>query len=270
MKYLSTASTRVITSTKTILLTSLLTGALALLIGCATTQPPVEADPAILRVGITANAPPMVFKEGGQVVGVEAELAQALGRDLGRRVVFLEYAWEDLTDALVEGKVDILMSSMTITPARRYRIAFTNPYLKVGQAALVRADENYKYMVNLGESATKGVGVERGTTADQLIRKEFPRAKVKYYSSGDSGAEALISRNLDLYVGDSPMIWYLASRFESDGLTVAPMLLTEEYLGWGVRRTDDALLAKVNAFLLRAQESGELTTIMRRWMPGYR
>jgi polar amino acid transport system substrate-binding protein len=250
-----------------------------LLAGCAApkseTKPapksaPVAANPAILRVGITANAPPMVFKQGGQFVGIEAELAKALGNEIGRVVVFVEFKWEDLMDALVDGKIDIIMSSLSITPARRYRISFTNPYLKVGQMALVRSEDKYKFALNLAASAEKGIGVERGTTAEQLLRQEYPRVKVKYYHSGEDAAAALTDQSVDLFLSDSPVIWYLAGRYESKGLTVSPMVLSEEYLGWGLRRTDDGLRDAANAFLQKSQENGELTAILRRWMPGYR
>ena len=256
---------------KTTIHTALLAAAFALLGGCATRQsPPVAANPAILRVGITPNAPPMIFKQGTQIVGIDAELAQALGRDLGRRVVFVEFKWKDLIDGLVEDKVDIVMSSLSITPARQYRIAFTNPYLKVGQMALVRSEDKYKFVSNLAAAATRGVGVERGTTAESLVRQEFPRARVKYFSSGEAAAAALAGRNLDLFIGDSPLIWYLAGSHESQGLMVAPMVFSEEYLGWGVRRTDDQLREAANAFLQKSADNGDLARILQRWMPGFR
>ncbi len=56
---------------------------------------------------------------------------------------------------------------------------------------------------------------------------------------------------------------------ESKGLTVAPMIFTEEYPGWGVRRTDNRLHDAANAFLQKSQENGELNRILRRWMPGF-
>ena len=247
-----------------------LAAALALLGGCATPPPPpVAANPGILRVGITPNSPPMIFKQDGQVVGVDAELAQALGRELGRQVVFVESKWEDLIDALADDNVDIIMSSLSITAARRYRIAFTNPYLKVGQLALARAEDKYKFLSDPAGDAKRGIGVERGTTAEQVLRQEYPRAVIKYYRSGEDAAAALTSQSLDLFVSDSPLIWYLGGRYESKGLIVAPMHFTEEYLGWGVRRSDDRLRDAANAFLQKAQGSGDLNRILRRWMPGF-
>jgi polar amino acid transport system substrate-binding protein len=229
-----------------------------------------QADPALLRVGLAPNSPPMVFKTEGRIVGVEAELADELGRQLGRKVVFVEQKWEELIDALCADKIDIIMSSMSITPARSYRIAFSDPYLRVGQMVLVRADEKYKYIANIAVQAKRGVGVKEGTTADFLVRQEFPSAERKYFKDGDQAAAALVRKKIDIFISDAPMIWYLAGQYESKGLTVTPLVLTQEQLGWGLNRANNKLLDDVNGFLKKAQESGELNRVLSRWMPGFK
>ena len=202
-------------------------------------------------------------------MGVEADLAAALGKALDRQVVFVEEDRENLIDALCDGRIDIIMSSMSITPARRYRIAFTSPYLKVGQMALARAGEQYAYLFNLGAESKRGVGVKAGTTADFLVRQEFPRMKRKYYSDGTEAAEALVKKKIDMFISDGPLVWYLAGLYENKGLTVTPLVLSQEELGWGVRRTDTQLLDAGNTFLRKAQESGELNRTLGKWLPGF-
>jgi polar amino acid transport system substrate-binding protein len=228
-----------------------------------------ETSPDVLRVGVTPNAPPMAFKSDGRIVGVEADLADALSRQLGRKLVFVEQKWDSLIDALCEDKVDIVMSSMTITPARSYRIAFSDPYLKVGQMVLARADEKYKYLANVAVQAKRGIGLKEGTTADFLVRQELPSAVRKYFKNGDDAASALMRKKIDIFISDAPMIWYLAAHYEAKGLVVTPMVLTQEQLGWGVSRTNTKLLGEVNNFLKRAQASGELNRVFSRWMPGF-
>jgi polar amino acid transport system substrate-binding protein len=212
----------------------------------------------------------MVFKEGGRIVGVEADFAEALGRDLGRRVVFVEEPWDGLIDALCDNQNDIIMSSMSITLTRSYRIAFSDPYLKVGQMILARAGDKYNFLMNLSDQTKRGIGVKPGTTSDFLLRQELPKAKRKYYTTGEEAAEALLHNNVDLFVSDAPMIWYLAGKYESKGLVVVPLVLSQEQLGWGMRRTDTDLQTRVNRFLKAAQSSGELNQIMNRWVPGFR
>jgi polar amino acid transport system substrate-binding protein len=249
----------------------LLAAVMGLAVGCASTTETqaVAADPAVLRVGVTPNAPPMIFKADGRIIGVEADLAEVLGQHLGRKVVFVEEKWDNLIDSLCDNKFDIIMSSMSITPTRSYRIAFSDPYLKVGQMVLARADEKYKYMANIATQAKRGIGVKEGTTADFLVQQELPGASRKYFKNGDDAAAALIRNKIDIFISDAPMIWYLAAHYEAKGLVITPMVLTQEQLGWGVARTNTKLLEEVNKFLRKGQASGELNRVFSRWMPGF-
>ena len=245
--------------------------AAVLMAGCASSPAPpaVAADPSVLRVGVSANSPPMVFKQGQDVVGVEADLAAALGRELGRRVVFIETDREKLIDALCDNRIDIIMSAMSVTPARSYRVGFTMPYLRVGQMALARGNEKNKYLLGRTLQPGNGVGVKPGTTAEIFVREEFPNVKCKYYPSGEEGADGLLKEQIDMFISDAPMIWYLAGMYETKGLAVVPTTFTQEELAWGLRRSDTQLLAAANAFLQKAQANGELTRTFGKWMPGF-
>ncbi len=220
-----------------------------------------------LRVGVAPNMPPMIFKEGKNICGVEADLAQALGRELGRAIAFVELPWEDLIDALEANKIDIIMSSMSITRARQARVAFSEPYLRIGQMALARADNRFSV---LGTGlAKKNVGVKRATTGDLLVQQDFPRAKRRYFDSGDEAAKALSKKKIDLYFSDSTMIWYLAGKYEAQGLVAAPMVFSNETLAWAMRRSDAALMESVNKGLKSMLASGELNRVLMRWIPKF-
>jgi polar amino acid transport system substrate-binding protein len=221
----------------------------------------------VLRVGVTANSPPMIFREGKNMAGVEADLARSLGAQLGREVQFIEVPWEDLIDALSEGKIDIIMSSMSVTRARQFRVAFAEPYLRVAQMALVRAPDKYILGPFPLAMTKKTIGVKKATTGDLLVQQEFPKVKRKYFKSGEESAKALTKGSIDLFVDDSTLIWYLAGVYEADGLVVAPMTLSDEVLAWSVNRSNDPLLASVNDFLKKIKASGELDRVLHRWIP---
>jgi polar amino acid transport system substrate-binding protein len=207
----------------------------------------------------------MIFKEGKNIVGVEADFAQALGRELGRPVTFVELPWPELIDGLEANKIDIIMSSMSITRARLTRVAFSDPYLRVGQMALVRADARF----SPGSQNGQTIGVKKATTGDLLVQQEFPRAKRKYFDSGDEAAKALLKKKIDLYISDSTMIWFLAGKHEAQGLVTAPMVLSDETLAWGMRRSDAQLQESVNKALKSMITQGEVKKVLRRWIPKF-
>ena len=240
--------------------------AAGLLAGVAVAAESTTAEPAPLRVGVSPVFPPMVFKQGKELAGVEVDLARALGAKLGRQVVFVELDWKDQTEALVAGKTDIIMSSMSMTPARSAVMSFTRPYLRIGQMALVRREDRNNHPLGLMVPADAKVAVIKATTGDFLVQREFPKTKRKTYASGEDAARALMRSSVDFFIADSTLVWYLAGTRAADGLTAVPFVLSEEFLAWGVRRGNDDLVAAANQFIERATQDGTLTKIFRRWM----
>jgi len=248
---------------------SLRAAVLGLILAMVTGAAPESAGPP-LRVGVTPNTPPMVFKEDGRLAGVEIDFAQDLGKELGRPLQFVELKWEDQIDALLNNKTDIIMSSMSITRPRQYRIAFSAPYLRVGQMALVRASDLNRYALGFPQPLPGVVGVLKATTGDFLAQQEFSHSKRKEFTSGEEAATALAKKRIDLFIADSSLIWWLAAANESRGLAAVPTPLTEEDLAWGMRRSDAELRKSVNAFLQKLKENGRGTEIIKRWLPNAR
>lgn len=218
-----------------------------------------------LRVGVSPVFPPMVFKQGKELVGVEVDLARLLGIHLGREIVFVEVPWKDQIAALNDQRTDIIMSSMSITEARRFMLNFSQPYFVVGQMALVRREDRSKYLMGFPLDLKGRIGVIPATTGDFLIQREYPRTKRLNCKDGAAGAQAVMRKRAELFFADSTLIWYLAGIHAADGLTVAPIALSEEQLAWGVRKSDDALLAAVNTFITQARKNGTLLKVFQRW-----
>jgi len=224
------------------------------------------AGAADLRVGVSPIFPPMVFKQGKELAGVEVDLARALGENLGRKIVFVEVPWKDQMDALNDRRIDIIMSSMSITLARRQVMDFSAPYMLTGQMALVRRDDKGQYMLGFPLNLPGKAGVLKATTGEFLLQRDFPKAQRKVFDSSEEAAKALLKKKIDLFITDSTVVWYLSGVHANDGLSVVPIALTEEQLGWAVRKGDDALLGPVNAFITKAGQDGTFTRVARRWM----
>jgi len=224
-----------------------------------------EGSSPVLRVGVSPVFPPMVFKQGKELVGVEVDLARALGEKLGRKVLLVELPWEDQIEALSAGQIDIIMSSLSITTARRYVMDFSRPYLVVGQMALVRREDQNHFLLGVPVKPPGPVGVLKATTGEFLVQREFPKATRKVFTSAKQAVQALQKKKISLFISDSTLIWYLAGTHSAEGLAAVPAVLTEEQLAWGVRKGNDKLLAAANEFLQQATQDGTLNRTFRRW-----
>ncbi|HMP74037.1 MAG TPA: ABC transporter substrate-binding protein [Kiritimatiellia bacterium] len=232
--------------------------------GCASLGP--RAEP--LRVGITADYPPLVFRQGGQFVGAEVELARALGEELGRPIQFVNVRWRDQIPALLGGKTDIIMSAMSITEARRVRVAFSEPYLKNELRVIFRKRDEARFTTTEAFMASDmRVGVVAGTTADSFVQRHGPRLRRTALETRKDAAFFLLrSRRIDAYVDDTlALAWILAENEASIAYLREP--LAEEYIAWAVRPSDQELLQSVNAVLATWEEDGTLDDVIYRWMP---
>jgi ABC-type amino acid transport substrate-binding protein len=227
--------------------------------------------PAPLKVGVAANAPPMVYKNGqGELQGLEVDFANRLGKALGRPVVFVPMDFEDLIGSVRSGEIDIIMAGMTITPAREQKVLFVTPYLKTGQCVMVRMEDKFNYYAPPSILQAKGwVGAESGTTGDSFARRYMTNASVWGYSSLAKAGEALLKRKVDLVIGDMPTIVYLArlSQAEPDGAYAVQTMLTIEFLAWGVAPKNAALKAQCDRVLQGWQGDGSLYSMINAWVP---
>jgi polar amino acid transport system substrate-binding protein len=223
-------------------------------------------ESSALRVGVSPVFPPMVFKQGKELVGVEVDLARALSEAIGRPVTFVEVPWEDQIEALNAKRIDIIMSSMSITTSRRYVLDFTRPYLVVGQMTLVRREDENQYVFGFPLKPSGTVGVLKATTGEFLVQRDFPKATRKTFRSEAQAVQALKKKKIDLFISDSTLIWYLAGTHAADGLAAVPIPLSEESLAWGIRKGDEKLLEAANRFIQKAAEDGTLNRVFRRWM----
>jgi ABC-type amino acid transport substrate-binding protein len=246
-------------------------GLLAFILGnCAATQ--VEhTEPKPFQeflVGVTPNYPPIIFKQGGEFAGVDADLARMLALELGKPVKFVELRWDKQIPALLAREIDIIMSGMTITKARGIRVNFSDHYLKSGLVAMMRIEDAQTY--DSVEKVMQGystVGVVSGTTSDVFVRKNFPNLlNVVALQEADDAPAALDRRSIDIFIHDAPSIMWLISENEAD-LSALRVPLNEEKLAWGVRRDDEKLLMKVNSILSKWKKDGTLNRILLRWLP---
>ncbi|MBP7830883.1 MAG: transporter substrate-binding domain-containing protein [Kiritimatiellae bacterium] len=232
------------------------------LAGCSTV-----ALRAPLRVGVTPDLPPVIAKTDGQIVGLEADFARRLARELRRPVEWVELKWEDQVPALLTGRIDIIMAGMSVTEMRKVRVAFCDPYMTSGLMALVRRKGSEPYGTREGLlRADAKVGVKKGTTAEIFAQEHFRNAQLLRYEIPNDAALALRNRTLDIYLDDAPAVFWFASKYESE-LTFSSVRLTEEDIAWGVSPKNTELKDQVNAILAGWREDGTLQDILERWVP---
>jgi polar amino acid transport system substrate-binding protein len=245
-----------------------LVGFLAVL-GCTVPGPQVREPtvPPILRVGVSPDAPPMAFMQNGRIVGVEPDLAQALSDQSRRRLALIPMEFNALIPALLNGRIDAIMSGMSVTPARQVRVAFADPYMRGGLLPACRRADAAKYGTRQAILAMGGnVGVRAGSTAESWAQDNMAYANVATYPSIGDAAREMSQGRLDLIISDAPQVAWAVSE-HAGMLQVLRVLLTQENIAWAFRREDVRLRDAANAALATMQQDGRLHAILQKWIP---
>jgi ABC-type amino acid transport substrate-binding protein len=228
----------------------------------------IPPDKDVLRVGITAESPPLIFKQNHKITGLEADFARELAQYLGKTLRFVELEWEDQIPALLDNRIDIIMSGMSVTALREVRIAFSVPYFESGQMALIRRQDAARFSTGFFSLVTSSaIGALKDTTGAFFVETRFSSVRKKLYTNIDDAVKDLIDKNIDMFIYDAPMVLYLASENESKGLTVLFALLTKEPLAWGVRKDNVELLESADKFLQTLNKEGKLNKMIKYWIP---
>jgi polar amino acid transport system substrate-binding protein len=237
--------------------------------GSATASASGQTGRAALNVGVTANAPPFVFKQDRKLTGLEVSFALQLGRYLNKEINFVEVPWEKHFDYLKDGKTDIIMSGMTITEQRSYVVDFAKPYMRSGQIMLVRMEDRSRFAggINSVLNTNYRLGTVANTVSDYFVTSVINGANEVVFQTPEEALSALTKNEIDAFIYDAPVLCYFAAQNQQDKLTPILEMGTEEYLGWAVRKGDVELLAGANSFMDSLQADGRLQQEIKRWIP---
>lgn len=221
-----------------------------------------------LRVGLSPNYAPLAYKDQGQLTGIDVAAAEVLGQQLGRKTEFVEKSFDQLIPALQAGEIDIIMSGMTITPERSEKVSFSQPYLSAGQMAIIR-------FADAGRFGFKGamfrpdarVAVQKHTTSEDFAAASLKNASVTHCDSTDEAFALLKSGKVDFLLHDAATSWSLATDKSKQDFMSLNTELTDEKLGWAVKKDNAALLQAVNQQLTIMQKNGMLRAIISKWIP---
>lgn len=214
--------------------------------------------------GTNAEFEPYEYMEGSEVVGIDAEIADALAEKLGLTAQVENMAFNAIVPAVTTGKVDIGLAGMTADEERKKNVNFSEPYVEAGQVIVVNKDSDIKSVADL---SGKIVGVQNGTTGDEYVSDEkngVGVASVERFSSGPEAAQSLATGKIDAVVIDNEPAKAIVAN-NSDLIVLEEPLTSEQY-AIAVSKDKPALLEAINGALNEMEESGELQTILDKYL----
>ena len=236
-----------------------------LMAGCITT------DDNVYIVGIDAEYPPYSYiGEDGNPTGFDVESIQWIAEQKGFEVEIQPTAWDGIVPALQAGKIDLIYSGMSITPARAEKVAFSIPYWNVDLAVAVQAGSDVTMdQFNAGDVT---IGVQRGCSSNDWLELHFGTeaynqmvkdGEIKLFDSFPMSMVALGNGQVEAVIFDDAGIdEYIVG---NDDLVKLGTTDTGEQFAIAVRKDDTELLATLNAGLEELMASDKWTELKEKY-----
>ena len=241
----------------------------------ATETPTAAPAPqiAVITVGIDPSFEPFVFTQDGKLAGLDVELLNAMAAEGDFEVAYVVSSFNEIFDGLQSGKYDAAISAITVTEDRKQRVDFTAPYFESGKAPVsfynpgqgiaIRTDNT---TITGPESLVAGVrvGVKQGTTG-AAFAAENTAAEIVEFADAPEAIAALVAGEVDAVIVDIPVIVDYIKRNPTAGIRITGGPVTEESYVIAVSKEKPAVLALLDAALVKVQESGAYDQIYNRW-----
>ncbi|MBX0324022.1 basic amino acid ABC transporter substrate-binding protein [Halomicroarcula sp. F13] len=220
-----------------------------------------------ITAGTAPGFPPFEMKEGGELVGFDIDLLEAVVEQTDYSFEgWEEFEFDSLIPALTNNNIDVIAAGMTINEKRDDTIDFSDPYYSSDQAIVVRADGDFA-PESLSDLADRPIGAQKGTTGegvvqDELVGQEITESQYNAYDNYVLAIQDLENGNVDAVVIDVPV----ANTFAANRpVEVAFVYETGEKFGFGVRTDDDARQEALNAGLSTVREDGTYEELTQKW-----
>jgi polar amino acid transport system substrate-binding protein len=219
-----------------------------------------------LVVGITGTQPPLnATNKNGKIIGYDADIAKLIAMNLGVKIKFTTMPFAELLPALIAGKVDMVLSSMTMTLERNRNVAFIGPYYVSGKGILTKTQTIGALQQTEGLNNPEfKVAALQNSTSQAFVEQAAPKAQLVPTKSYDEAIDMLLQDKVNAIVADYPYCAFTAFRYKDKGLVAGQSKFTVEPLGIAI--PEDALLINwMGNFVNMLEASGQLKNLTEKW-----
>ncbi|NIM92637.1 MAG: transporter substrate-binding domain-containing protein [Anaerolineales bacterium] len=220
-----------------------------------------------IRIAVENAYPPFnsIDADTNEAVGWDYDTWREICERLNCEPNFVVAAWDGLFEALAAEEYDVAADGITIKVSRTERVAFSNPYMNIGQVILVRVDEtevmNEDDLVDMED---KIVGVQLGTTNEFVAIDLVGEDRIRSFDTFDLPVLALMSGDVDAVIIDT----VAAGGFMNENpgeMKVVDQITSGELLGFAYPHESD-LIVSVNWAMREMFTDGTLDTLCVKWV----
>ena len=219
-----------------------------------------------IKIGTEGAYPPFNYKTAdGKLTGFDVDIAVALCEEMKVECEFVEQEWDGMIPALLAGKYDAIIASMSITEDRKKKVDFSDKYYNTPPAIAVRKDSKLT-SVSLNDLAGAVIGAQSATTHSEYAETKFSDSDVRLYPTSEEYKLDLDNGRVDAVIDD---VVVLSEWLDTDAGNCCKLLETlptdvsinGEGAGIALRKEDDELRERFNKAIAAILENGKYKEI---------
>ncbi|MBQ2278467.1 MAG: transporter substrate-binding domain-containing protein [Clostridia bacterium] len=222
-----------------------------------------------LVMATNAEFPPYEYFEGDKIVGIDAEIAEAISAKIGAELTIEHVDFDSIIPGVQSGKYDFAMAGLTVTDERKEQVDFSTSYATGVQVIVVKEGSAITSADDLfAEGASHKIGVQLATTGDLYTTwdlEDAGLATIERYNKGADAIMALTSDKVDCVVIDNEPAKVFVQN--NPGLVILDTeYITEEY-AIAVGKENTELMTKIETALTELIADGTVASIIAKYIP---
>lgn len=221
----------------------------------------------VIKVGLMGTYAPYNFlNENKEIDGFDADVAKEVAKRLGVKVEFAPQEFSGLIPSLQAGKIDAIISQVTITDERKQQIDFTQPYITNQVKIIVKEDNNS--ITKLEDFKGKNIGVGLGTNDESYLRNDvLPQVgnfEIKTYDDVITSLQDLNAGRIDATINN---LYALKPIVDKNGYKIKAVgdAIKSDQAGIAIRKNNPEFLAALDQALTDMKADGTYNTIFQKW-----
>ena len=221
-------------------------------------------DNDTLVMATNAYSQPYEYYEGDKIVGIDAEIAEAIAAKLGKTLKIEDMQFDSILTAVQEGSVDFGMAGMTVTEERLESVNFTSSYATGIQSVIVKEDSPITSVDDLfADDAAYKAGVQLGTTGDGYCTGDLGKVLMNIVPAKVAGVDRIVMTTppgKDGKVNPSTLV------AANEGLKILDTSYADEDYAICVAKENTALLDELNKAIDELTADGTIDAIVAKYI----
>lgn len=219
-------------------------------------------------IGLDDTFAPMGFRQDGEMVGFDIDLAKAVAEINDWEITFQNIDWEMKQSELDAGNIDMIWNGFSITEERKQSFLFSTPYMTNTQLIITLAGADVETKADL---AGKVVSVQKDSSALEAVETDtdfvasLQDGKVIQFETNNDCFMDLEAGRSDAIVVDGVLARYMMKQKGEENYQVLDETFGEEEYAVGMRLEDTELCDELNTALQELKDNGEFDKIYEKW-----